>query len=59
MNRDEIIRKLAEMDPMKDDDFGGKSCFFCGSYETINKYSDTIDHEIDCIWAAAQVIKNN
>jgi hypothetical protein len=59
MSKDEIIKKLAEMDPMRDDNSGGTSCFFCGAFETINKHSKTIDHEIDCIWAATQQIKDN
>jgi hypothetical protein len=46
MLKDEIIKKLAEMDPAYDNDAGDTPCFFCGCVYD--------DHEDDCIWKAAK-----
>lgn len=51
MKSDEIIAKLAEIDPETDNDMGDVYCFFCGA----DLYGSKEDkHESDCIWVAAK-----
>lgn len=48
----EIVRELAESEPMKEEEYDGRMeewCFYCGVYNENGKYK----HDKSCLWARA------
>jgi hypothetical protein len=53
MSNDEIVKQLAELEPMAESEYDGRMeewCFFCGVYNDRGKYT----HEPTCLWLKAQ-----
>lgn len=48
---EDIIKKLAESDPMYESYQGNVSCFFCGAFDEVD---GSIIHDKDCLWLRAK-----